>query len=260
MATTTIKKGLLIGINYTGTNLKLNGCINDTEHLKQFLIDNKVLNETELIFMNDNKPEPLYPTKSNILTQLNGLLNVVNNNPSIPIYLFICYSGHGSYVSDKHGDEPDGRDETLCPIDHDKNGLIVDDYLKSEFIDKLGSNCTLVLIVDACHSGTMFDLKYLYNCDRRNSFITFDKSVETKCDVVMISGCMDSQTSNDAYINGTYQGAMTASFISCYKHGISYKQLIENMRAWLKSNKYTQVPQLSSGKKIDTLGTFVTPL
>ena len=35
-----VKKGLLIAINYTGSDNQLNGCINDQDNLKKFLIKN----------------------------------------------------------------------------------------------------------------------------------------------------------------------------------------------------------------------------
>ena len=44
---------------------------------------------------------------------------------------------------------------------------------------------------------------------------------------------------------------MTASFIKSFYDEISFKELVERMRGWLKSNDFTQVPQLSSGKYMD---------
>ena len=40
-----LKKALLIGINYTGTDYELRGCINDSINLKQFLISNKFFDQ-----------------------------------------------------------------------------------------------------------------------------------------------------------------------------------------------------------------------
>ena len=34
------KRALLVGINYYGTNNKLNGCINDVENINNFLLKN----------------------------------------------------------------------------------------------------------------------------------------------------------------------------------------------------------------------------
>lgn len=260
-----VKKGLLVGINYTGTGNELNGCINDCENLQQFLLQNKYFSESELTFMNDHKTDICYPSKSNMIQQINELVNFAHahTDPSEKVYLFFSYSGHGSYLKDTHGDEPDGQDEVLCPIDCDDQGFIVDDDLRTQLIDQLASNVTLVVLIDACHSGTILDLKYNYTCDKKNTYTVQGKRKDTICHVIMISGCKDNQTSADAYIEDNvtkvdeYQGAMTAAFITNYVDEISTKKLINNMRAWLKMKQYSQIPQLSSGQLINVSTPFM---
>jgi len=79
--------------------------------------------------------------------------------------------------------------------------------------------------------------------------------------VVCISGCRDEKVSMDAYINFEYTGAMTRSFIDTLtryqEEDMSWKSLLENMRSSLKSRNFEQVPQLTSGKKIDMSKTNV---
>lgn len=246
-----IKKGLLIGINYTGTQNKLNGCINDTENMKQLLCGSNLFKDTQLTVMTDNQTGLLYPSKENILKQLTELVNFSNTNNTKEVHLFLFYSGHGSYLKDANGDEPDGQDEALCPIDCMTNGYIVDDQIKNIFINKLGSNVTLFTIIDACHSGSVLDLKYTYNCDIKNTYTTQGVVTDTKCNVIMISGCRDNQTSADTFVSAEYQGALTASFINTYNPTVNTINLIQGMRKWLQNGKYTQVPQLSSGKLVN---------
>lgn len=249
-----VKKGLLIGINYTGTRNELCGCINDTANLHQFLIKNKYFCENELTFMNDTATGELYPTKANMWLKLNELVTFANAHTTEKVYLFLSYSGHGAYITDTSGDEKDGQDEVLCPVDCNTNGFIVDDDLKCKFIDKLGSNVTIVVLIDACHSGSILDLKYMYNFDKNNSCNIENTLQEPKCNVIMISGCRDNQTSADAYVldvntrRNAFQGAMTASFITNYSDEISTIDLITKMRDWLRVNNYNQIPQVSSGK------------
>ena len=38
--------------------------------------------------------------------------------------LFFHYSGHGSQQQDHDGDEVDGTDETICPVDYKDAGQI----------------------------------------------------------------------------------------------------------------------------------------
>ena len=37
--------------------------------------------------------------------------------------LFFHYSGHGSQTYDSDGDEVDGNDETICPVDYNSAGM-----------------------------------------------------------------------------------------------------------------------------------------
>lgn len=248
--------GLLIGINYIGSSCALNGCINDTENLHRFLISKNYFKENDLTFMNDTKAGKLNPTKANMLEQLKALVDFANTHKNDKVHLFFSYSGHGANVRDTSGDEADGKDEVLCPIDYATSGFIIDDYLRSNFIEKLGENVTIFIIIDACHSATMLDLKYCYNCETKNTTV-IDTHSDTKCNVVMISGCMDSQTSADAFIldpqtkEKKYQGALTAAFLLNYDEKICLHELIVKIRTWLKENKYSQIPQLTSGKLIN---------
>ncbi len=253
-----LKKCLLIGINYEDSDMSLNGCINDSENLKQFLLSNSYFDPTDFTMMNDHLSGDLYPTKSNIEKQLKALVTFASAHPDEDIEMFVSYSGHGYNIKDNDGDESDGRDEVLCPVDCMTRGFITDDWLKSEFVDKLHKKVRLVMLVDACHSGTMLDLRFNYMVNNFNSYTIHEDVEETGCKCIMISGCKDSQTSADAWLKdgqeGGYesQGAMTASFINCYNDGITYRRLIRKMRRWLKKKNFDQVPQLSSGKYVNT--------
>jgi hypothetical protein len=73
----------------------------------------------------------------------------------------------------------------------------------------------------------------------------------TVSNVICLSGCQDWDTSADAYENGMPQGAMTWAFLSAVGPNVSLSQLLASMRALLKKNHYSQVPQLSMGTLID---------
>ena len=258
-----IKKGLLIGINYFGTSSELHGCISDVNNLQKFLTAKQYFNDDDFVKMTDDKKDELCPTKNNILRELNNLVNFANSHKDDQVQLFLSYSGHGYHIRDRNGDEADGQDEVLCPVDYNTHGFIVDDYLKNNFIDKLGSNVTIVVIIDACHSGTALDLKFNYRCGPKNRCFINKKVRITKCKVAMISGCRDNQTSADASfwdlnkLKWSYQGAMTASFIANYHDGVSYLVLIRRMRFWLRKKKFEQVLQLATGIKVNTRQKFL---
>jgi len=127
----------------------------------------------------------------------------------------------------------------------------VDDEIKSIIQDNLKEGVTLFALFDSCYSGTVLDLKYQY-MDSLNydNYSENETQLETLGNVLMISGCTDTQTSADAYINKLSQGAMTWSLLDSLKKqpNCSWRDLVKNMRGLLKSSWFDQIPQFSCGK------------
>lgn len=79
---------------------------------------------------------------------------------------YIHFSGHGQQVSDLNGDEEDGFDEAWIPFDAKKkyeigvyegNNHLIDDELNAIFTRlrvRVGAKGKIVVIADACHSGS----------------------------------------------------------------------------------------------------------
>jgi len=84
------------------------------------------------------------------------------------------------------------------------------------------------------------------------------KMKESAADVVMWSGCKDSQTSADTQEAGQATGAMSYAFISALTKypEQSYQQLLNTVRDEMKG-KYSQKPQLSACHPIDVSLRFV---
>lgn len=80
--------------------------------------------------------------------------------------VYIHFSMHGQPFEDLNGDEEDGWDEALIPVDaqmlysegvYDGRNHLLDDELEAYFNDirsKIGPDGHLYVILDACHSGT----------------------------------------------------------------------------------------------------------
>jgi len=234
-----MKYALLIGINYIGTDSELNGCINDILNMKQVLTTTYGFLEENCVMLIENDERYLPPTKENILNELNKIAT----NTSIR-KLWVHYSGHGSYVADLNGDEKDKRDECICPLDYDTAGFIIDDDLSQIF--KSYRNMDIIVIFDCCHSGTALDLPVLYDIVTKKTQKQNNNTFPSN--IIFISGCKDTQTSADAYINSSAQGAMTACLLNTlrfYNFKISLVSLVKNMRKYLVNNNFDQVPQLS---------------
>lgn len=244
-----LKKALLIGINYNGTTTALNGCINDIHNIKQVLITKFGYKEDDITMLTDDTK--LLPTRNNILSYFLELL--LSNDSD----LYFHYSGHGSQVKDTSGDESDGNDEALVPIDYETAGLITDDELRG-ILQCLNASCKLTMVLDCCHSGSGVDLAYnLYERVGRNYLLEDPKSKysKTRGQVVCFSGCMDTQTSADAYISSQYQGALTNAYIMALNTLPSktrtYNNVYNNIRKSLTNSGYTQIPCFSTGTMID---------
>lgn len=81
-------------------------------------------------------------------------------------FVYIHFSMHGQPFEDLNGDEEDGWDEALIPVDaqmlysegvYDGKNHLLDDELEVYFNDirsKIGPEGHLYVILDACHSGT----------------------------------------------------------------------------------------------------------
>ena len=71
--------------------------------------------------------------------------------------------GHGGQTKDLDGDEDDGYDEVIYPVDFRQVGHIVDDEMHRIMVQPLQPGVRLTAIFDSCHSGTALDLPYIYS-------------------------------------------------------------------------------------------------
>lgn len=234
------RQSLLVGINYNGTPYQLSGCISDVESLNAKY---KEIYNAEIITDLTNKK----PTKSTILAEFASLLDSAVSGDTV----MFAFSGHGSYTTDLNNDEMDGLDEMIISCDLK---CVLDDEFKSIINQKLKEGVILLALFDSCHSGSVLDLKYSYPNYSTKMINSADKN-DTIGNVIMISGCMDHQTSAEAIISGKVAGAMTWSLLETLNqnpNGLSWCNLLTNMKNKLNSSGFIQIPQLSSGKPLDT--------
>lgn len=258
------KKALCIGINYAGTAAELRGCVNDADDWAGLLrangFDAAVMVEREA-------------TRSALLL---GVKTLVNGLGAGDVGV-LTYSGHGTWVPDKDGDEPDRKDEALCPIDMGDDGanLILDDELRALFTN-LKAGAALVFVSDCCHSGTVYRMlapggRTAY---RRPRFIppshfahtpaaavavdrAFGQPLKTNValpGVVHFSGCRDVEVACDAEIDGRACGAFsyhaTRAFGRAIGAGGTYGQVYADVRKALPSWDFQQTPQFSAPRHL----------
>lgn len=154
------RKALLIGINYFGQKGQLRGCINDVKNMSTYLNQNFGYAREDMVLLTDDQQNPMsQPTKANILRAMHWLVKDAQPNDS----LFFHYSGHGGQTPDLDGDEDDGYDEVIYPVDFRVAGHIVDDEMHRIMVQSLRPGVRLTAIFDSCHSGSALDLPYVYS-------------------------------------------------------------------------------------------------
>jgi hypothetical protein len=134
------RRALCIGIDaYPGANA-LNGCVNDAQNWAMVLGSlgfsvKKLLNQQA--------------THRAILDAMRGLITSAKAGDVIAIQ----FSGHGTRVQDYDGDEADGKDEALVPIDFSGGRFLIDDEIRA-IMSMIPSGVNVTCFMDCCHSGT----------------------------------------------------------------------------------------------------------
>jgi hypothetical protein len=261
------KMALLVGINdYKGIS-DLNGCVNDVTNMRSILKDGLGFTNKDIRVLVDSRA-----TKANILHRLKKMVTDAKKGD----FLVFHFSGHGSQIRDRNNDElEDSMDELICPYDMNwDNGFITDDTLNDIF-KKLPKGVFLEVFLDSCHSGTgLKDISFGrppelgptnptlnrflpppmdIECrlegeeDEIKSVRGFKSAKRSTVDHILWAGCKDDQTSADAHIDGYYNGAFTYYFCKHFRESggnLSRKEHLTRIRASLRHNRYSQVPQL----------------
>jgi hypothetical protein len=263
------KRAFLVGINrYQIAGADLRGCVNDVKDLSAALVEFHGFKKSDITVLTD-----LAATKKAMQA---GIKALIRDSKKGDVAL-VHYSGHGSHVPDDNGDESDGRDEILCPANLDWDDPLRDDWLRTT-LDGVKAGVNLTVIMDCCHSGTNtraivppdapIKERYLpspsslkavesgrseprkISSELRASSRAARKGrdiVKAELPEVLITGCRDTQTSADAFINGKFNGALTFALVDAIRKSrgrLTYKQLHDRAAGVLKTRKFEQVPQL----------------
>eukprot|EP01069_Polyplicarium_translucidae_P003968 Polyplicarium_translucidae@DN2459_c0_g1_i3.p1 len=247
------KKALLIGINYFGSKHELRGCIEDVRRLQELLAHGYGFSKDPnwMTVLTDDLPDRrMHPTKLNITYAMRWLVDGAKPGDS----LFFHFSGHGSKQVDLDGQEDDGYDETILPCDYKTKGMIVDDQIHDELVASLPSGVKLTAVFDCCHSGTGMDLPFTMKvCSKKWDVDGNPRHAEA--DVMLISGCMDDQTSADLQCpKWGCGGAMSFALVGALAsspNGHSVSTLLGQLQQSMRARGFTQIPQVSSSQQFD---------
>lgn len=186
-------------------------------------------------------------TKQGIIQSLSHLAKQVHSDD----YVCIHFSCHGQQMEDNNQDEEDGLDEALIPYDaflayqkgiYEGNNHLRDDELELHLATirkKLGEKGTLLVTLDACHSGTADrDEEYVEDDDapirgtsaifssnpfflspenkkvERQNTLPRQKGMSSYC---IISACQPFQRNFETKVKGIYYGTLSYALYQTLK-------------------------------------------
>jgi len=234
--------------------------------MANFLCDHLGFQHRDVRIMTDRTPGDR-PTKDNILAAMEALVHDAQPGDSF----FFYFSGHGIQIKDTGGDETDGLDECICAMDYRGDvqhpneytaGVIVDDRMHELLVQPLPRECRLTAIFDCCHSGTILGLPYLYSSQGIVKEFTHPYRLRVLrqkpgyADAISIGASRNHQLARE--VNG--RGALRSAFVECmnaYSNNVTYRELIQSLRNYMKTCGFPQRPLLSSSHEIDTNLPFI---
>ncbi len=246
-----MKRALLVGINYVGTDHELHGCINDSNNMKAFLAGRGFTDIRQVLEAD--------ATTAGIIAAMNSL--IAGTTPGDVIVFH--YSGHGSQLPSTT--QPDGYQEIICPVDLNwVDKVITDDTLRDIF-NKVPNGVNTTVILDCCHSGTMLEQSSTLAATKDispeqdvpgsrfwappegiaaqtsgKSVVDWHTSRDVNATALLIAACHANQTSADTVINGQPCGAGTTALlqIASANSTISYRDLANGMDSFMAQNKF----------------------
>lgn len=251
-----MKTALCIGINSYGNGADLAGCVPDAQAWTAWLAG-QGYRVTTLI--------EAQAVKHIILNEIAALVASLGQGEVGAV----TYSGHGTWVPDESGDEPDGRDEALVPYNaQDETGLILDDDL-ADLFSRRASGAKIVFISDSCHSGSVFRFSGFGLSRKRlrflppGNFLPMNRMAYTRAagmtmvprnksvaGVIHYSACRDYEYAADAEFDGKPFGALShfmLDALKAFQPGITtYGDVYRSVRQQLPNWDMPQTPQLNA--------------
>lgn len=254
------KYAFLCGINSYQNGNNLRGCVNDVMDIRERLIKKYNFSPDNIRLLISERA-----TKKAICEHVEWLISCCD--PVAEDLLVFDYSGHGTKFRIRRGNNLDNYETAcLCSTDHDWSDPLEAGILHRYF-DQIPPNTSLSFIADCCNSGDLvkrfgFDGSTATQAKRMippDDILarSLDRTLTTKqiedyvsiidtVNVLFLSGCQPEETSADAYIDGRYNGALTAGLK--WVIDSDPESLWENthvrMSNYLFDNKFAQHPSI----------------
>lgn len=202
-------------------------------------------------------------TFDNIVRQITQLTNKTKKGDVV----YLHFSAHGQPVEDLNGDEEDGWDESIVPIDAYKiykKGIyegqkhLTDDLLNKyikKLREKIGPSGFLYVVIDACHAGTSsrandettrgthvgftYNNKVFKPSISKKSHYHIDASAKMS-NVLFIEACRPDQVNTEIKVDGKRYGPLSyniAQVLSGFTLTNNANKFVENIKRSLITNR-----------------------
>jgi len=159
-------------------------CLRDIENMAGGLIKICNFDDKNIYILTTNSFKSKYTFNCFNSKELFNIIDRINKlNPT---FIVVLLSGHGFSIKDISSDEMDGYDEVIN-IGYQLN----DDQIYEGLVKKI--SCNGILLADTCHSGTMFDLPFIYNGTNWIKYTKRNDKFNNK--IISLSACADNQLS-----------------------------------------------------------------
>lgn len=263
------RKALLVGINrYPGAPLR--GCVNDSNDIKEFLLDEMWAEYTRLSAQG-YQIRVLLNSKATAANMKRGYEWLLKGTQAEDVRFF-GYSGHGTGVDDAR--EQDGYSETLCPINFTFEGTesyFTDDFMYEHY-SKLPDGANFTMWLDCCHPWDD-DRSLDFGKNTRSRSLPMPESLahrtkatrtlggrsNTHDSVLVVAGCRADQTSSDALftVNGKnrFNGALTKNLLDSLRalKGQPMEAVMAETQTRVAAQGFDQVPQIWGSERLKKL-------
>lgn len=263
-----VKRAVLIGIDDYLANPQisdLNGAGNDVDLVESVLVGKFDFEPDNIVVLKDSDA-----THQKIVDTIRSHLG--QSQPGD--VALVHYSGHGSQMRDRDGDEPDRMDETIVPHDSRQGDVfdISDDQINDLMSEISAKTPNVVFILDSCHSGTAARAAIAQGLNRTARYAPADerepppgigsaRGLEGIDDFrlpgagyVLISGSRANELSNETRFGDVTNGAMTYYLVDALQSAgvqATYRDVMEQTEADVTARFDDQHPQIE-GTGIDT--------
>lgn len=246
------KRAFLVGISHYDTELtgyqwnNING-VEDIDLLSPIL---KYQGFTTTVLLDEQA------TFDNVVSQITQFTNKTKKGDIV----YLHFSTHGQPIEDLNGDEEDGWDESIVPVDayklykkgvYEGKKHLTDDILNKyimKFRERIGPNGFLYVVIDACHAGTSsranddnvrgthvgftYNNKVFKPSANKKSHYRIEASAR-QSDVLFIEACRPDQVNTEIKVDGKRYGPLSyniAQTLSGLRLTTNACEFVENLK------------------------------